>query len=448
MIRTGFLLSVMVLFLPGTAGAVPTPAWLATPDNPAGPWVEVIPMPQRPSLAAVRDGGGLAVMPGRGLIYAIKGNKSGDFYAYSIGAGDWTILSLVPEGPSLKQVRVGGNIATAGTQSVYVVKGNNTVEFYRYAVDSLAWTRVRDVPYGGSGRKVKAGDMVGVPVTGGTHCYFLKAEANEFYRYSTIDTLWHQLSLPPNDLSGKWKKGSFLVFDGSHTIYAHKAKYHTMWTYNTSNDSWSSTALPGMPFVGRAGRSRKSKDGACGGFLNGFVYSLKGGNTQEFWRYDTTSRAWAEMETIPQYGSSNARRRVKGGGDMVAANNVLYALKGNKTREVWKYTPSAFDFTPGASRSTQDSGVMRDASSVMQISPNPLASGFATLSFTRPLDLLNPELLSVSISDVAGRVVRQSTICNLKSAMALDLRGLRPGVYLVRVDAGGFTATQKLAVQR
>ena len=444
MIRTGCLLSVMFLFLSGSARAVPMPPWAAPSDNPAGPWAEVFSMPDRPSLAPVSDGGGLALMPGRGLIYAIKGTRTGDFYSYSPGTGAWMILAMVPDGPALKQVKTGGGIAADEVNNVYVVKGNNTVECYRYSVDSLAWRRIQDVPRGGSGKAVKGGDMIGVPVAGGTHCYFLKAVANEFYRYATADTVWHQLSMPQSSRPTKWNKGSFLVYDGDHTIYAHKAKYDEMWAYNTRTDSWGTTPLPGIPFVSRSGRSKKSKDGACGVYYNGCIYALKGGNTQEFWRYQVATRAWVEMETLPQYGSSGKRKAVKGGGDMVLANNAFYALKGSKTREVWKYTPTdsrlpSVNSQPATAGSAFDT---RQLSFV--ISPNPAAAGFATVRFTSRL----PAPVSLRIYNASGRCV-QSTICNLQSAMPLlDLRSMPVGVYVVKVEAGGFAASQKLAVQR
>ena len=83
----------------------------------------------------------------------------------------------------------------------------------------------------------------------------------------------------------------------------------------------------------------------------------------------------------------------------------------------------------------------------LTLSPNPATGGSVRLSFTGPLDHSTTRPLRISISDVSGRCV-QSTICNLKSAMPLDLRSMPAGVYLVRVEAADFTATQKLVVQR
>jgi hypothetical protein len=443
MIRTGCLLSVLFLFLPGPARAVSTTSWAAPSDNPAGPWTEVMSMPDRPSLAPVSDGGGLALMAGRGLIYAIKGNRTGDFYSYDPGTGGWLLLSMVPEGPDLKQVKVGGCVATDRGHNVYVVKGNNTVEFYRYAVDTLAWRRMQDVPRGASGKKVKGGDMVSVLLPGEAHCYFLKAIASEFYRYATADTIWHALSMPENQMRRKWDKGSFLVFDGGHTVYAHKAKYHELWAYNTLTDSWGKTPLPGMPFVSRSGRTKKSKDGACGVFYNGSIYALKGGNTQEFWKYDTTTRLWVEMETLPQYGSSGKRKLVKGGGDMVVANNAFYALKGSKTREVWKYTPAGSRSASAGPLPTTAGSAFAARQSSLVVSLNPVASGFATVQLSSPLTAPS----SLRIYDATGCLVHSLSGIHT-SSFRLDLRSMPAGVYLVRIEANGFAATQKLAVRR
>jgi hypothetical protein len=81
----------------------------------------------------------------------------------------------------------------------------------------------------------------------------------------------------------------------------------------------------------------------------------------------------------------------------------------------------------------------------LTVSPNPATGGSATVRFSGSSFIAHRS--SLSVYDATGRCV-QSAICNLKSAMALDLRGLRPGVYLARVEADGFSATQKLVVQR
>ena len=79
----------------------------------------------------------------------------------------------------------------------------------------------------------------------------------------------------------------------------------------------------------------------------------------------------------------------------------------------------------------------------LAINPNPVVSGVATVRLSTPLS--GPA--SLRIYDATGRCV-QSTTCILKSGMPLDLRSMAAGVYLVKVEAGDHTATQRLVVER
>jgi len=56
--------------------------------------------------------------------------------------------------------------------------------------------------------------------------------------------------------------------------------------------------------------------------------------------------------------------------------------------------------------------------------------------------------LTLCICDVTGRMVLQSPIAIRQSPFALDLRSMPAGVYLARLEASGFTVSQKFVVQR
>ena len=90
-----------------------------------------------------------------------------------------------------------------------------------------------------------------------------------------------------------------------------------------------------------------------------------------------------------------------------------------------------------ASRST-GSGIR------IEISPNPLASGFATLNYTLPAAA--PAL--VRVFDATGRAALARGIrAGRNGNVALDLRSLATGVYLVRFESAGFSTTRKLVVE-
>jgi hypothetical protein len=196
-----------------------------------------------------------------------------------------------------------------------------------------------------------------------------------------------------------------------------------------------------MPIPGSGG-TKKAKAGSCGTWLNGCVFAFKGGNTQEFWRYAPEANAWAEKETIPR---GITRKKVNTGADLVTVNASLYATKGNKSNELWKYVPSGLiPVRPG--RDGVALASLPALNSALIVSPNPLRSGFVTISLARPLDPLDPHALSLSLFDASGRLVHSSMVRRPPSV--LDLRSMPAGVYLLKVSGDGLTSTAKLAVQR
>jgi hypothetical protein len=85
-------------------------------------------------------------------------------------------------------------------------------------------------------------------------------------------------------------------------------------------------------------------------------------------------------------------------------------------------------------------------SAALCVTPNPLAGGFATVSFS----LAKPGPMTASVHDVSGLCVAtvKSLLQTRVGSVHLDLRKLASGVYLVRLEANGCSIRQKLIVQR
>jgi hypothetical protein len=410
-------------------------------------WVEVKSIPATPSGQPVKDGAWFAYHAAGGFVYAGKGNKTGDFFSYDPGTGNWTQLKDIPFGTEAKPPRKGACGCADGTRYIYMAKGNNTLGFWRYDVAGDAWTQLTAVPAGAN--KVKAGAAAVYVQTDGTgYVYLLKGSRTDFCRYNTVTDAWENLLAAPFGAKPKWDKGSFLVYDGDQTIYASKGKYNELWTYDLTTQQWGASALTGMPFVGRTGRTKKTKDGASGAWVGGGIYALKGGNTTEFWRYEPAANGWVELDTIPSYGSTGTLRRVNAGGFIGSAGGTLYAFKGNKTREFWRYVPGFVAVPPPAPQPARE-GVMAERTAIsdwqLAISPNPLATGFVHLAVGGTA-LSRPAL--VRLYDASGRCVGAWKPLLRNGAADLDLRHLAAGVYLVKVEVDDFTATQRLVVQR
>ncbi|MEO0078153.1 MAG: hypothetical protein ABIK86_04035, partial [candidate division WOR-3 bacterium] len=397
-------------------------------SGPVLPWVCMNrQMPTTPSNREMKDGAWLVEK--NNLIYAAKGNKSTDFYCYFPVGDSWKTLASVPTGPDNRTVSKGAAGVAGDRDYIYSTKGNNTSEFWRYDVSLDSWRRMADVPLGTSNKKVKGGtDLVYVKATGPDpgRIYLLKGYKNEFYCYEVSRDSWRTLRPAPVGSNIRWDKGSWLAYHGipgqnEFTIFAHKAKYHEFYAFDAGADTWYTKALTAMPKVSRiTGKTRKAGDGSSATWFNDAIYALKGANSQEFWRYRPDGDSWTEMDTIPAVGVANKKKRVKGGADIVAVGNVLYATKGNKSSEIWRYTPGTMLYTLHPALDTRtgvQSSTTHETPGTVQVFPNPLRAGFVTLKLS---EQVTQSPVTVSVIDASGRIVLHSSFVIRTSSLPLD----------------------------
>jgi hypothetical protein len=408
-------------------------------------WFELEPMPLAPSGKTIKDGGWLAWDSLSARVYAAKGYKTGDFYSYDPAIGTWTELPEWPLGLEAKAPYKGAVGVSDNRGTIYAVKGNNKLGFWKYSVFDSVWTQLADIPLGQSGKKVKGGsDLVYVDAGDSQYVYLLKGYKTEFYRYNVGFGDWRQLADAPAGLYAKYDKGSWLVPDPDRgRLLAHKAKKHEFFGYDLGTGVWAET-LPGMPFFnGQTGKTKKSKDGGDAARIDRYVYSLKGGNTQDFYAFDLVFGEWSERETIPR-GVGRGTGRVKGGGSMTADGAVVYATKGNKRLGLWRYVPGVAGENPTPKAQVPRQGAqeqcnVQSAACKVEVVQNP-ARGRATIRWHSSLGIRHSTL---SLYDASGRLVLRRAIDNRQSSFDI---ALSPGVYLVRLS-GGITATRKLVIE-
>jgi hypothetical protein len=407
-------------------------------------------MPAGPMGRPVRRGGWLVYNRNAGRFYAAKGNKTADFFDYDAVTNDWRGRSQFKLGQEAKLPAGGAVGAGDGTRYVYALKGNNTLGFWRYDAVLDTWLPLTNVPLGHTGKRVKAGsDLAFVTKDDSEYVYMLKGCKTEFWRYSVARGQWDSMPDAPAGNRAKYDKGSWLCFDGERYLYCHKAKFHEFYRFDTWGDSWCRQQLVGMPiFNERTGRSKTARDGSAAAWYDGAVFALKGGNTQEFWKYTVSRDSWAELETIPMYGSSQRPVRVKDGGDIAAfGEGVFLAMKGNKTTEVWRYVLSTEIIAPQPNRSGVMAAQSATADCRLTIAPNPVTSDFAVLHWsTGPLG--HSTTAVARIIDVSGREVARWSLPGRSGQMRLDLGALSPGVYFVKLPTDENAVTRKLILNR
>ncbi len=458
---------------PGTAAYVEFPGWTASPCGkfdvrcsvqvfgdqvaandqqtgqvvvvpkappPGGGWSAKTPMPT--GIKPIADGGWLEYDANKGRIFAARGNKQADFYAYAPLGDSWGARMSWPRGRENKPPSKGAAGCADGNGAVYATKGNNTLGFWKYYADGDSWQQKADVPLGTTNKRVKGGTDLVFAYNGSVGSpYLLKGYKNEFYCYDVAGDSWKALSPAPTGRNIKWDKGSWLAYDDvSKKIYAFKSKYHEFYRYSPDGDSWSA-ALDPMPLLSSLG-SHKAKDGSCGAFMDDNIYALKGGNTIEFWQYSIAGNTWTEKETIPSVAPGE-RKKVKAGAGIAAVGDVLYATKGNKSNSLWAYSKDGLLFD-----APRQDGVAAKRTELapedMRLSPNPIASGFAVLHYGLP----QAGTAELSVYDVTGQRVMVQLLAAGRSGANLDLRHLSNGVYLVKLSSRDFTGSRKLVVQR
>uniref|UniRef100_A0A7C3Z446 CARDB domain-containing protein n=1 Tax=candidate division WOR-3 bacterium TaxID=2052148 RepID=A0A7C3Z446_UNCW3 len=292
-------------------------------------WVPVGNVPAEPDMKRVKSGGGMTASP-EGL-YILKGNNTRSIYFYEPGGGI-RFLDTIPSGVSGKKVKKGSAI-TYGEGKLYIAKGSGTKELWQLDLRTGEWLPL-EIP-GDKGLKGGTG-LVFLP----GYLYLLKgSKTQEFYRYNLSTGFWE--FMPPSPVLVV--DGSRMTTDGA-KIYLLVGKVNLFYSFDPNTNQW--TAKESLPLVHPlSGKKKKVKDGCALCYFAGDIYAVKGGNTQEFWKYDLDSAGWIPLELVPK-GMSN--KAVGGGAGLSAFAGKVYLLKGNNTPELWRYEGRGILFNSGA----------------------------------------------------------------------------------------------------
>jgi hypothetical protein len=219
--------------------------------------------------------------------------------------------------------------------------------------------------------------------------------------------------------------------------------YHT---YRNSSGTWLTTPElisglrhyqgyldPHMAFVDNGGAYAAWTWGPWPATSDGVQYSynsVEGGN----W----TSPAWLSPETAASYYDDSPRLAYCG------ASQTIHAVYGrsivNPQRDPiqiwWRSDYLGGGGSMGRPVALSQSGI--------ELFPNPAKAGRVTVQYSLP----RAEPLRVTLLDVSGRTVRtQEVAASERGSYALDVRGLNPGVYMLKLESRSSSQTRKLAIQ-
>ena len=395
----------------------------------------------------VKDGGALGFAADSN-VYALKGNSRYEFYQYSTRLDTWFERESIPPGPARKKVKAGAQLEGDSSGNLYAIKGNNTLEFWKYSVAGRTWTQKQDYPTG-AGKKLKAGANLAF-VAQRNAVYGCKGNSTlEFNCYDIATGTWLSKSPVPAGLSNrKPKDGTVMAYDGVGTIYLLKGGTYEFYSYSIARDSW--YAEKPIRNSANSNKKRKMKKGASGAFDTEFnrFYALKGGKSGEFWFFDVAHDTWVEP-AADSFPTPPGTALPYAGADLCYGAGKIYALRGNRTFEFWRYNadfPLDYGgFEPGP----QASAVPMSRLSLM-VAPNPFAS---RTQFRYSLPAAGR--VRLALYDATGRVARivqDGWQERGEYVMALKSDGLAAGVYIARLntqnEAGAQETTRKVLITR
>jgi len=409
-------------------------------------WSTRAAFPGLPPTEEEGPGGWLAYNPHDGLMYAARGANTADFYAYDRNSDRWTPLNPIPAGLEGKLPEKGCKGVADGAYTIYMTKGNNTLGFWCYYTFDGTWYQLPDVPVAKD--SVRDGVALACVNIGWDDIYLLRGPGGEFCRYNTSEEYWEVLPTAPSKTSdGGWGDGSWLAYDGSKWLYAHQGGSQDMYRFDIAGDSWDPNVIGGMPlesgFDGNGKKKTPLGPGGCATWLAGAIYALKGNKTTQFWSYLPGS-GWTELDPMPQVGTSGKKHSVGQGGDITSDGYIIFAFKGNRSNELWRYRMPAPVIGSGGTQLAWV-GPMGSLTG-MELSPNPAHAGVVTVHYALPAG--GP--MKVTLFDISGRAVQTQSCRAVGSSgsLALDLGRLSAGIYVARLQSGDLSLSEKLVIER
>lgn len=201
-------------------------------------------------------------------------------------------------------------------------------------------------------------------------------------------------------------------------------------------DSWREASwIPASPSLADLSAVPESVGGGPG-------WAVLGDSDGEIWGTIDGGETWAQIGLVPESGAASVPYNFLDG-LAVGPDGRLYA--GSSFRWSWRSVGQVGDAMRSAFAVAGESGPDTPTSIAVSVYPNPTGG-----PVTASVALAMPEVVTVTVLDVQGRVVQEIYRGGASGVQrwAVDTAGLAPGVYVVRVASASGTATAGLTVAR
>ncbi|MDH5185934.1 MAG: T9SS type A sorting domain-containing protein [candidate division WOR-3 bacterium] len=384
------------------------------------------------STKRVKGGGGITAM--ENYVYLILGNNTLDFMKYSISEDTWLVIDPgVPLGPSNKKVKKGACIVNDG-EYIYILKGAKTNEFYRFDPNGNVWD---SLPSPNFTKGVKGGFACFVEHDAERFIYAGSgSNTKEWKRFNIYANNWEILS-PETLPAKKVKVGSGLAYDGNGMIYFLLGKDNYFYALDLSLITPKWTPMKNLPFY-KPGvfKKKKVKEGGCIEYHDQKVYAVKGGKTKEFWRFDIPADSWTYVGEIADDNLITPEKGIKAGKSLAYSTfaSGLFCIIGSNTNEFWFYNDQPMlpnSKEPGSPRETVLSNGFN-----FTLSPNSKME--ANIAYTLP----TRKGASLKVYNTLGKVIYWAKDADVHATVPR----LPAGIYILQYDAKGDREYKKLII--
>ncbi|MDP3964928.1 MAG: hypothetical protein Q8Q20_04740 [bacterium] len=281
-----------------------------------------------------------------GKIYAAQGKSLDTFWSYDVNTGNWS--DTLPTIPSPYQIYTtnahalifadesyGSDPVKCEQGCVFAFRGNNNRQFFRYDIAQNLWyDSFSDVPAALGG--VHYGSSLAFDSVNGD-IYALRGVNgdDEFMKYDIDTETWdaNTADTPDAPYPDIYYGAALTYLDGY--VYGIIGENRPgFFRFNIGNNEWDSISTPvTQGGNGEDGHLVYVPNGSDCSDSEGCLFTVRGNNGAEFYRYDLSAESWAQLTNVtgsPRRGSSMC----------YDGDNTIYMAEGDITTNVYAYSIS------------------------------------------------------------------------------------------------------------
>jgi|GEM_PF-473423 len=274
-------------------------------------------------------------------MYSASGSTR-SIFIYKITANDWIYdvraksndtTTPTPLPQFPAMAQTDGNAILGLNNEVYELDGSSTNLFKKYTPATNTWTALANLTTATYSAMTNVGNTIYAIAATNTISSFNSAAAAPGAWTSAATTT------PGNAQFGA---GVAMAAVGNQ-IYTMRGNNSTdFWRFDTTSNTWKTTTTDNVTPLASTPDFVRSGGSIVYPGSGDFLYAMQGNNQRNFWKYSLSGNTWTSIALTPG--------RVNSGGSLVVANSTtIYATRGNALRDFWKYDITGDSWTSQSS---------------------------------------------------------------------------------------------------